>query len=82
MVRWPTEGNFSKDGAMCGIIGYVGRKESSPILIEGLRRLEYRGYDSAGLAVLSGGALAVRNWSLRSANAVMSKSTGSLRLLG
>jgi glutamine---fructose-6-phosphate transaminase (isomerizing) len=39
---------------MCGIIGYVGRKEAPPILLEGLRRLEYRGYDSAGLAILDG----------------------------
>src|SRR2546421_96289 len=39
---------------MCGIIGYVGRKEAEPILVEGLRRLEYRGYDSAGLATLTG----------------------------
>ncbi len=38
---------------MCGIIGYVGAKEAGPILLEGLRRLEYRGYDSAGLAVIS-----------------------------
>ena len=37
---------------MCGIVGYVGPKECAPILVEGLRRLEYRGYDSAGLAVL------------------------------
>ena len=37
---------------MCGIIGYVGRKPASPILLEGLRRLEYRGYDSAGVALL------------------------------
>ena len=37
---------------MCGIIGYVGKKAASPILLEGLRRLEYRGYDSAGVAVL------------------------------
>ena len=36
---------------MCGIVGYVGAKECAPILVEGLRRLEYRGYDSAGLAV-------------------------------
>ena len=36
---------------MCGIVGYVGDKSAAPILIDGLRRLEYRGYDSAGLAV-------------------------------
>lgn len=36
---------------MCGIIGYIGKQEASPILLEGLKRLEYRGYDSAGLAV-------------------------------
>jgi glucosamine--fructose-6-phosphate aminotransferase (isomerizing) len=45
---------------MCGIIGYVGSKAASPVLLEGLRRLEYRGYDSAGLAVLDGRVLAVR----------------------
>src|SRR6185295_15842194 len=39
---------------MCGIVGYIGEKECTPILIEGLRRLEYRGYDSAGVAVLEG----------------------------
>ncbi|MBF6589207.1 MAG: glutamine--fructose-6-phosphate transaminase (isomerizing) [Ktedonobacterales bacterium] len=39
---------------MCGIVGYVGTKSATPILLEGLRRLEYRGYDSAGIAVLSG----------------------------
>jgi glucosamine--fructose-6-phosphate aminotransferase (isomerizing) len=39
---------------MCGIVGYVGTKNSAPILVEGLRRLEYRGYDSAGLAVHTG----------------------------
>ena len=39
---------------MCGIIGYIGKSEAAPILLEGLRRLEYRGYDSAGLATLNG----------------------------
>jgi glucosamine--fructose-6-phosphate aminotransferase (isomerizing) len=42
---------------MCGIVGYVGPQEASPILLEGLRRLEYRGYDSAGVAILNGSAL-------------------------
>ncbi|HEY5859670.1 MAG TPA: glutamine--fructose-6-phosphate transaminase (isomerizing) [Actinomycetota bacterium] len=40
---------------MCGIVGYAGPDEALPIIIEGLRRLEYRGYDSAGIAVLNGG---------------------------
>ena len=39
---------------MCGIVGYVGPRESQPILIAGLSRLEYRGYDSAGIAVIDG----------------------------
>ena len=38
---------------MCGIVAYVGRQEAYPILIEGLKRLEYRGYDSAGVALLN-----------------------------
>ena len=45
---------------MCGIVGYVGPRQASPILIDGLRRMEYRGYDSAGVAVLNGGGIKVR----------------------
>ena len=39
---------------MCGIVGYVGAQQAAPILLEGLQKLEYRGYDSAGIAVLDG----------------------------
>ncbi len=42
---------------MCGIIGYIGHEEATPILLEGLRRMEYRGYDSAGLAIINGKGL-------------------------
>ncbi|MBJ74544.1 MAG: hypothetical protein CMN31_24975, partial [Sandaracinus sp.] len=46
---------------MCGIVGYVGPQACAPILLDGLRRLEYRGYDSAGLAVHApGGRIEVR----------------------
>ncbi len=41
--------------SMCGIVAYIGTRPASPILLEGLKRLEYRGYDSAGMAVLNGG---------------------------
>ena len=45
---------------MCGIIGYIGEKQVLPILIDGLRRLEYRGYDSAGVAVVRDGSIEMR----------------------
>lgn len=44
---------------MCGIVGYVGGKKAAPILLEGLGKLEYRGYDSAGIAVINGGQIEV-----------------------
>jgi glucosamine--fructose-6-phosphate aminotransferase (isomerizing) len=45
---------------MCGIVGYVGREDAVPFLLEGLRKMEYRGYDSAGIAVLQDGKIALR----------------------
>ena len=44
---------------MCGIIGYIGYDNATPLLIEGLKKLEYRGYDSAGVAVHTGNSLEV-----------------------
>ncbi len=45
---------------MCGIVGYIGARDATPIILNGLRRLEYRGYDSAGIAVLHNGRIEVR----------------------
>ncbi len=53
---------------MCGIVGYVGPQDATPILIEGLGRLEYRGYDSAGIAIEARGGLKVRKVSGRVAD--------------
>src|SRR5262245_31513201 len=57
-----------KEQPMCGIVGYTGTREAEPILVEGLSRLEYRGYDSAGLATVAGRDLSVRKSAGRLAN--------------
>ena len=45
---------------MCGIVGYVGERNATEVILDGLKRLEYRGYDSAGLAVLNANGLVIR----------------------
>jgi len=66
---------------MCGIVGYVGPRDITEVLIEGLRRLEYRGYDSAGIAVVNGGNIEIRRapGKLRNLEEVLSRQpvTGS-----
>jgi glucosamine--fructose-6-phosphate aminotransferase (isomerizing) len=48
------------DHIMCGIVGYIGPQEALPVLLNGLKRLEYRGYDSAGVAIIDGGLTVVK----------------------
>jgi glucosamine--fructose-6-phosphate aminotransferase (isomerizing) len=63
---------------MCGIVGYIGPKPPVPLLLEGLRKLEYRGYDSAGLAVVSGNTVHIRRSSGKLGNLVQSLNGSTL----
>ena len=63
---------------MCGIVGYVGTQQAAPILLEGLSRLEYRGYDSAGICVEQNGALKVEKAKGRLQNLIAKTENGAL----
>ena len=56
----PAYFNNGRVNFMCGIVGYVGESQAAPILLDGLGKLEYRGYDSAGIAVYDGKKIARR----------------------
>ena len=53
---------------MCGIVGYIGKRQASDLLVEGLSKLEYRGYDSAGVAIIEDEKISVRKLKGRLAN--------------
>ena len=53
---------------MCGIVGFIGSQQAAPILLDGLKKLEYRGYDSAGIAILNDSKIDIRKVTGRIAN--------------
>ena len=68
---------------MCGIVGYVGPDQALPVILEGLRRLEYRGYDSAGVALVDGDlAVVKREGKLSELDAVLERDGSPTRSLG
>ena len=62
-------GVYEEKITMCGIVGYIGTQQAAPILLDGLEKLEYRGYDSAGMAVFNGDKIQIK------------KATGRLKVL-
>lgn len=62
--------NYKEEQHMCGIVGYIGKQQAAPILLDGLSKLEYRGYDSAGMAIYDGAQINIE------------KCTGRLKVLG
>ena len=66
---------------MCGIVGFTGKRNAAPILLDGLSRLEYRGYDSAGIAVLYGGKFSVSKTTGR-VKTISEKTDGGNAVLG
>ena len=64
---------------MCGIVGYVGGQNAVPVILDGLRRLEYRGYDSAGIAVVKDGAVVRRRSAGKLQNLAASLAAGPAR---
>ncbi|HYG70989.1 MAG TPA: glutamine--fructose-6-phosphate aminotransferase, partial [Actinomycetota bacterium] len=68
---------------MCGIVGYVGPDQALPVILEGLRRLEYRGYDSAGVALVDGDlAVVKREGKLSELDAVLEREGSPAGSLG
>ena len=67
---------------MCGIIGYIGSKPVVPVLIDGLRRMEYRGYDSAGVAVINGTLKRLRSTGRVAALAALAREHGLAGSIG
>ena len=64
---------------MCGIVGYIGRSDAAPVLLAGLHRLEYRGYDSAGIALVT--EALKDGWSLSVPDFVKTSTTGEMRAI-
>ena len=66
---------------MCGIVGYIGKENAPDVLLDGLRKLEYRGYDSAGVVVYDGKELSIRRsvGKLSGLESVLRKDTASAR---